>query len=151
VNDGLLVRVLHRLANLQKEFEPLANSQPMPAGVFRDRDAIDVLHREVRRAVGGSAGVKNPRDRRMIHQRQRLPFRFEPRDHLARAHTRLHYFYRYPPSHGLGLLGQPDFAQPSFADLSQKQITVDRPELRLIVRWSCRQTKSKHAGRATAI
>lgn len=61
------------------------------------------------------------------------------------------YFYGYSPLHRLSLLGQPDLAHPSFADLAKQQVTVDRPKLRFIVRPYFRQTKRQHAGSATAI
>ena len=41
----------------------------------------------------------------MIHQRQCLTFRLEPRDDFARVHSQLDDFERHLPAQRLGLLG----------------------------------------------
>ena len=50
--------------------------------VVGDRDAADQLHDEVGPARLGGAGVEDPGDVGMVHQRQGLPLGLEPGDHL---------------------------------------------------------------------
>jgi len=47
VDDPLLVRVLHRLADLYKELQPVVDRQAVAVAVLGDRDALDQLHDEV--------------------------------------------------------------------------------------------------------
>ncbi len=49
---ALLVGVLHALADLHEQLEPLARRQPVPVAVLGDRHALDVLHR---RSTAGRA------------------------------------------------------------------------------------------------
>src|SRR5579872_3663084 len=53
------------------------------------RRAGDVLHHEIRSALWRRSGVQHFRDRRMVHQRERLALRFESRDHFAALHAGL--------------------------------------------------------------
>jgi hypothetical protein len=55
----------------------------------------------------------------MIHHRQRLPLRLEPRDDLLGVHAQLDDLERHPPSHRFGLLGHIHHPAAALADLFQ--------------------------------
>jgi len=55
VDDPLLMRMLHGLANHHKEIQTVVDAQTMPVAVFGDWDATDELHDEV-----GAAGADPP-------------------------------------------------------------------------------------------
>ena len=72
------------------------NSSSRSRGVSRslvavpgDRDALDQLHDEVRPARVGGAGVEDPGDVGVVHQRQGLALGLEPGQHLAAVHAGL--------------------------------------------------------------
>src|SRR2546428_11959636 len=67
VDDPLLVRVLHAVANLQEKIDSLTRRQLVPIAVRRDRFAAYVLHHEVRTAVRRSPAVEYAGNRRVIH------------------------------------------------------------------------------------
>ena len=126
VDHGLVVRVLHTLADLDDEVEPLTIRQVVPVAVLRDRDALHVLHHEVRTALQRGPGIVNLGDHRVVHQRQRLAFDLEAGDRLFRVHPLLDDLQGYPPTHRLALFGEPDFAHPSLAQFAYEPIGADR-------------------------
>jgi hypothetical protein len=65
-----------------------AANQLVLVAVIGDGNAGDVLHHEVRPALFRRTGVEHPGDGRMVHQRQRLPFGFEPRYQLPACPSR---------------------------------------------------------------
>ena len=73
MDDPFLGRVLYRLADLDKKFQPLGNGQPVPIGNSRDRNAIDILHDEERSAFIAFSRIENTGDVRVIHHGKRLP------------------------------------------------------------------------------
>src|SRR5271154_3304164 len=77
VDDGLLVRVQHAVADFYEEFQTLADFELMLVAVGSDRKALYVLHHKVRLAVGSGASVEDFGDRGVIHNRQRLTFGLE--------------------------------------------------------------------------
>ena len=62
----------------------------------------------------------------MIHHRQRLPFRLEPRDHLLGVHPQLDHLQRHPPPHRLGLLRDIHHAATAFAHPLQQFVAAER-------------------------
>jgi hypothetical protein len=62
----------------------------------------------------------------MVHQRERLPLGFEPRDDLRRVHPGLDDLQRHLPADRPRLLGEPDDAHPPFADLLEQAVRADR-------------------------
>ena len=96
MDDPLLVRVLHRLADRHEQLQPLARRQLIVVAVLGDRHALDQLHDEVRPAGLGGAGVEDPGDVGVVHQGQGLPLGLEPGDDLARVHARLDDLQRHP-------------------------------------------------------
>jgi len=69
--------------------EPRLEREPLLVAKTRDRRPAHQLHHEIRPPRRRRTRIEHPRDVRMVHQRKRLPFRLEPRDHLARVHPGL--------------------------------------------------------------
>jgi hypothetical protein len=61
----------------------------------------------------------------MIHDRQRLPLRFEAGDDLVSVHPRLDHFEGHAAANRLGLLGHEHDAKAPFADLLQQLVRAD--------------------------
>ena len=112
MDDPLLMSVLHRLAHLDEEHEPLVRGEPVLVAVRRDRDARHVLHDEVRTARFGRAGVVHPGDVGMIHQSQGLALRLEPRDDLASVHALLDDLQSHAATDRLRLLREVHESHP---------------------------------------
>ncbi len=79
-------------------------------------------------ALRRGAGVEHLRDRRMGHDRERLPLGLESRDDLGGVHSRLDHFDRDMALDRAGLLGEPDLAHSTGADRSNEPIRTDRFE-----------------------
>jgi hypothetical protein len=61
----------------------------------------------------------------MIHQRQRLPFGLEARDHRLACHAGPDQLDRHRAMHRRGLLAAPDFGHAAFADFLQQPVRTD--------------------------
>ena len=116
VDDPFLVRVLHRLADLDEQFEPGPHGQPLPVAVLDDGRPIHQFHHEKRLAGRGGAAVVDAGDVRVVHQGERLPLGVEPGQHPLRVHPGLDQFERDLPLHRLGLVGPVDRPHPALAD-----------------------------------
>ena len=116
MNDTLLVGVLDRLAYGYEQLEPLAGGQVIPVAVLGDGQAPHKFHHKVRTPGVGRSPVEDLGNARMVHERQRLPLRFEPRDHLPGVHAELDDLQRHPPVNRLRLLRHVDGSHPAFAD-----------------------------------
>jgi hypothetical protein len=125
VDDALLMGVLHGLADLDEEPEPIGNGELGLVAVVGNRDAADQLHHEVGAARIRGAGVEDLGDVRVIHQREGLPLGLEPGDHLAGVHARLDDLQRDLAADGLGLLGHVHDAHAAFADHLQELVGAD--------------------------
>jgi len=77
MDDPLVMRVLHRVADLQEQIQPLLDGQLVPIAVLGDGYARHEFHDEIGPAPLGSPGVMDAGDVRMIEKRQRLPLRLE--------------------------------------------------------------------------
>ena len=86
MDDEVLVRVLHRVADRAEQLEPLARRQlPASSQYSVDRLAVDVLHHEVGLPVVGRAAVEEPRDVRVLEPGQDLPLARKRAPHDART------------------------------------------------------------------
>ena len=81
VDHTFLVRVLDRVADLGKEFQPRLGIQFVPIAIRVDRLTLDELHGKVGAPFGRGAGFVDPRDAGVIHHRQGLALCLEARDH----------------------------------------------------------------------
>jgi hypothetical protein len=127
VDNAFLMSVLDRLADRHEQLQPLPRREPALIAEFRDWRPLDQFHDEEWPAVGGRAGVEDAGNVRMIHQGERLPFRFEAGQHLTAVHARFDDLERDYPADRLVLLGHVDDAHAPFADLFQQFV---RPNLR---------------------
>ena len=125
VEDGLLVGVLDRVADLQEQGDPLVRMQGVAVAVVGDGHAGHQLHDEVGHPLGGGPGVEDLGDARVSHDGQGLPFSLEAADHLGRIQARPDQFEGHPAHHGHRLLGQPDLAHPAHAQGLQEVVGAD--------------------------
>jgi hypothetical protein len=125
MDDPLLVRVLHRVADGEEELQSLARAQPVVIAGLGDRHALDQFHDEVGPTALRRPGIVDLGDVGVVHQRQRLPLGLEPGDHLLRVHPRLDDLQGHPPAHGPGLLGDVDDAHPPLADRLHQPVRPD--------------------------
>ena len=116
--------VVDGAADVEKQQQAGRRRQLVAIAVVGDRDAGDVLHREVRPAFGRDAGVEHRGDVRMVHQCQRLPLGLEPRHHLTRVHAGLDHLHGDAPPRGL-LLGEVDLAHAALAEEAQDPVRAD--------------------------
>ena len=85
VDHEVLVRVGHRVAHGGKQLQPLVQRQVVGLAVAVDRLALDQLHREVGQALLGDPAVHQPRDPRVLQQRQDPPLLDEAPEHAGPA------------------------------------------------------------------
>ena len=90
-----------------------------------DLGAQHPFHHEVWPAGIRGPGVKHMRDVRMIHQRQRLPFRLKPRDDALGVHSQPDDFQRDFAMHRLLLLRQIYHTTAALAQLLLQPVTAD--------------------------
>ena len=74
MNDSVLMRVLHRLANGAKQLQTLADRRIAVAAVLGERNAVDILHDEPGRPVTKGVSVIEARYGRMIQLREHALF-----------------------------------------------------------------------------
>src|SRR6266852_5482332 len=73
MHDQVLMRVLHRLTDVDEDLETAIEGECVFATVGRDRRALDVLHDEVRHAVVRHATVEQSGNRRVLKLGEHLP------------------------------------------------------------------------------
>jgi hypothetical protein len=117
MDDSLLVRMLHRAANLQEQLQALRSGEMILIAELRDSDAADQFHDEIRSSSRRGSSIKHACDIGMIHHRKGLAFLLEARDHLLGIHAELDNLQRDTPLDGLQLLRHPDNSESAFADL----------------------------------
>ena len=115
VDDALLMGVLHGFADGQEELEALARIEAAIVAIFRDGDAVDVLHHEKWAPVRGDVGVEDAGDVGMVHHRERLPLIGEARQDMAAVHADLDHFEGHHAADGRGLFGAVNGAHAAFA------------------------------------
>ena len=126
MNDRLLVGVLHSLAHLDEQRQPLAHAQTVLVTIVGDRHAWRVLHDEIRPSFRSGTGIKDPGDGRVLHQGQGLPLRLEARHQSLGVHAGLDELEGDGAVYGRGLLGLPDFGHATFADFLQQPVRTNR-------------------------
>jgi hypothetical protein len=139
MNDAALVGVMHRVADLQKELQPLPQCPPALPAKLDDRDAPHVLHDEVGPAVIGRARIEHPGDGRMLHAGQVLALRLEAADHLRRRHAGFQELDGDPPPNRGLLLSSVDARESALTDQLQHAIGADPLKLLLFVRGDNRR------------
>ncbi len=124
VDDALGMGVLHRVAHLSEEHQPVGDGQPVGIAVGRNGLAGHILHREVGPSVACFSSIQHLRDVRMIHERECLTLPFEPSDHLAGFQPGTQDLERHPAVR-LGLLGQVHRAEPALTQHSDERVQAD--------------------------
>ena len=117
MDDPLLMRVLHGVADGDEELEPLRGREVGLVAVIGDANAAHQFHDEEWPARGRRASIEHLRDVRMVHHCQRLPLLLKARDDLLRIHAHLDDLQRHAPPHRLLLIRHPHHAEATFADL----------------------------------
>ncbi len=125
MDDPPLVRVLHRQADVDEQLHARAWFEALLIAIVGDGDALDQLHDEERPAAGRRATVQHAGDVRMVHERQRLPFRLEAGHDLACIHPRLDDFQRDLAANRLLLLGDKNQPHAPFTDLLHELVGAD--------------------------
>jgi hypothetical protein len=129
MNNPLLMRMLNRRTNLYKKSKSLLRGQIIRVAIFRDLNSTDQFHYKVWPPIVRCSRIKHLRNVRMVHQRQRLPLRVEPRDHLLRAHPQLDQLQRHPPPNRRLLLrhvNNPAATLPDFLQNLEPLHTIHR-------------------------
>src|SRR5580658_319558 len=70
MNDGVVVSVLHRLADAPEKLEKLTQGSRVRLAMLSQRKAFRVLHHKPRSPVFERVGVVNARDGRMVQLRE---------------------------------------------------------------------------------
>ena len=125
VDDALLVRVLHRLANLDEQVEPLPGGELVPLAVVGDLDPAHQFHHEVGPSRVGRPGIENLRDVRMIHHRQRLTLGLEARDDRVGFQAQLNDLQRHPAFDRLRLLSHVNDTAAALADFLEQLVATN--------------------------
>ena len=117
--------VLHGLADVDEQPQPLLGGQLVLVTVLGDRQAFDEFHDEVGTPAVGQSAVQDMGDIRMIHQGQGLPFRLKPCHHRVTIHPRLDHLQSHFPDDRRLLLGHEHHAEAAFADLLEQLVAAD--------------------------
>ena len=125
VDDALLVRVLHRLANLDEQVEPLRGGELVLLAVVGDLDSAHQLHDEIRTPRFRRPGIENLRDVRMIHHRQRLTLGLEARDDGVGFQAQLDDLQRHPAFDRLRLLSHVNDTAAALADFLEQLVATN--------------------------
>ncbi|MDR3701194.1 MAG: hypothetical protein P4L56_16220 [Candidatus Sulfopaludibacter sp.] len=125
VDHTLLVRMVNGAAHREKKFQSFADGHPLLIAILRDGYALDVLHDKVRPALACGAGIEDPGDIRVVHDRQRLALVDEAGEHLARVHSQFDDFERYEAANRFKLFGQVDGAHTPLAERPKDPIPAE--------------------------
>src|SRR5690242_15425081 len=93
MNYQVAVGVGHRFANPAKELAALSDGQAAFPAELLDWLPFDVLHHEVRAAVGGGAPIDEARDIGMIETGENLAFVAKPAQDPVGIDTALDHLY----------------------------------------------------------
>src|SRR5690606_3861496 len=88
----------------------------------RDGSAANKLHHHERPTTVGEARIEHPGDVRVVHALEGAAFGFESRENVTTLGARLEQFECDVALHRRRLLGAPDDAHPSFADLFAENV-----------------------------
>ena len=116
VNHQIFVRVLHRVAQLAEEREPVVDRGAAGVAPGGDRFALDVLHDQKRPAVGGDAAVEQRRDVGVLEIREDLSLATESGERELGIQSALDQLDRDPLSVFVGPHSFVDRAHAAHAD-----------------------------------
>ena len=127
MDDPALVRVMHRVADLDHQLQPLPRVQLVLIGILDQRLAVDQFHCEER--LHAEAGIRaarlvDLRDAGMLQPAKRLRLLLEPAQHLGAGPGGLNHLER-DSAPRLVLLGLVDRAHPALAQQAHDAVTPD--------------------------
>src|SRR5262249_44827786 len=125
VNDALLMSMLYRVTDGDKQSNPLVQREPLGIAVTGDGHTIDHLHGKVGQARGCSSRVQDTRDVGMLHDSQGLPLAFKASDHLFAVHARLDDLERNVAADRLVLLRAVHNPHATLAELLDELVRPD--------------------------
>ena len=124
--NALLMSMLNRLADLSKQLLTFVQWHATAITVVRDRFATHQYHYKIRSPRIRRPAVVDPRNVRMVHNRQRLTFGFESCQCLARVHSQFDDLQSNSPTHRFRLLCHVDLAETAFTDLFEQLVATNR-------------------------
>ena len=92
MDDSLLMRVLHGVANLNKQIQAFPRRKLRLIAIIGNANATDQFHHEEGTAGLRRTGIKDLGDVWVVHERQRLPLDFESADDRFGIHPELDDF-----------------------------------------------------------
>jgi hypothetical protein len=108
VHDEPAVRIVHGVRDSAEERKPFLDREPVTVAVLVYRLSFDVLHDQVRPAVGRDAAIVQSSDVRMIERGEDLALGFEPAAHFVGIH---------PGTHDLDRDGSPELSVVAFGEI----------------------------------
>ncbi len=125
MDHAFAMRVFHGAANLDKQRQPFRQGTAAPVACDRDGQAVYVLHHEVGTALGGRARVLQSSDIRVLHERQRLSFRFETPQYRRAFQARLQHLQSHFAVHRICLFRKVDDPHAAFTDLANDFVIAE--------------------------
>ena len=125
MNDPFLVRMLHAGTNIEKQFEPLFDTNLVFVAATRQRLTFQQLHDEERSPIRRRPHVEHFGNVWMVHHRQSLTLSFEAEQDLLVIHPTLNELQRHASPHRLLLHGHPYLTHPAFAKPLKQLIGPD--------------------------
>ena len=117
--------VLDGVAELNEQSQAFLQRELIGLAVIRNPDSANQLHHEERTAGGGRSAVQHAGNARMIHERERLAFRFKPGHDALGVHAQLDHLDRHLAPNGFALLSPINDTEAPLADLLQKFVAAD--------------------------
>jgi hypothetical protein len=128
MDDQVLMRVVHRGADVTEETKARRDPELAPIAVHRDRHAVDVLHDEKRKLVVGDTAVEQLRDATVSERGEDLSFGDEAPMQFLGVGARAQQLHRNALLVlSVVSLGQVDDAHAATAKLTQHAIRADPP------------------------
>jgi hypothetical protein len=121
---SLLMRMLNRVAHLNKQLQPRGGLQGTLVAEISDLNSLDEFHYKIRPAALGRAGVEDVGNVRMVHQRKRLSLGLKACDHAFRVHARLNQLEGDTPVDWFLLFCHENDATTAFANLLQQLVST---------------------------
>ena len=129
MNHQVLVRVVNRSADGQKQFKPASNGERMDFAVGIDGRSLDQLHHEIGNAVVGGAAIEQARDVGMIETGKDLPFMAKAfKNELRESNSATHQLDRnFPVKFAISANRAIDLAHATVADFLEDVVGTNTP------------------------
>jgi hypothetical protein len=125
MNYTLLVGVLDGVAELNEKSKAILKRELMGLAVVRNPNSANQLHHEKRTTRCSGPAVQHAGNVGMIHERERLAFRFEPGHDALGVHAQLDHLDGNLAPNGFTLLSPVNHAEAPLADLLQKSVSAN--------------------------